>query len=317
MRRLARTIVALLALALPASASASAYEPQIGVADQHPGVFADAYFRWSGMATARVMAPYDVALTDPAPLGRWLAAAAQAGVEPLVTFQHRDGEDCRKVACHLPTPGEYGRAIAAFHARWPHVTLISVFNEGNHPSQPTAGDPVAAARLYEAAVANCPGCRVIAAEVVDTSNMEPWLKKFLAALPVAPQMWGLHNYADVTRGETGRTARVLAMVPGQVWLTETGGIVSWVDDSGGVRYLYRWRAEPWESWDSGLLRPDATPRPSFDEVIERTARTMRVRLRAAHVKRIRRDRTRRLLVTVTLGPAAVVHTAVRVAPPRR
>jgi hypothetical protein len=295
-RRTLAGIVALLAFALPAAAGAQQIE--IGAADQNPGIVEDAYFRWVGVANARVMAPYDVALTDPAPLDRWLRAARRAGVRPLVSFQHRDGEDCRKVACHLPTPEEYGQAIAAFHARWPDVTRISTFNEGNHPSQPTAGDPAAAARLYEAAVANCAGCEVLAAEVVDSPNMISWLEGFLAALPAPPTLWGLHNYADVTRGETGRTERMLSTVPGRVLLTETGGIVSWVDDDGVLRwpydeeraraavdlaltyaethsdrigavYLYRWRAEPWERWDSGLLRPDSTPRPSFEEVVER------------------------------------------------
>jgi hypothetical protein len=40
-----------------------------------------------------------------------------------------------------------------------------------------------------------------------------------------PRLWGLHNYQDVNRRTSADTRLMLSLVPGEVWLTETGGIV--------------------------------------------------------------------------------------------
>ena len=40
-----------------------------------------------------------------------------------------------------------------------------------------------------------------------------------------PKIWGLHDYSDVNRFESWRTAEIDRALGGQVWLTETGGIV--------------------------------------------------------------------------------------------
>jgi hypothetical protein len=188
-------------------------------------------------------------------------------------------------------------AMRAFRARWPHVTTFSTWNEANHPGQPTADQPGAAARLYEAVVAECPGCTVVAIEVLDISSMDDWLAAFRRSLKSSPQLWGLQNYGDVTRNRTTMTDRMMQSVPGQVWVTETGGIVQhaldgqvrWPYDEERARasvaralaladrhaarigraYFYQWQAAPFDAWDSGLLRPDGTPRPSFHELAKR------------------------------------------------
>ena len=41
-----------------------------------------------------------------------------------------------------------------------------------------------------------------------------------------PRYWGLHNYIDANRARTTGTRRMLHAVKGQVWFTETGGIVA-------------------------------------------------------------------------------------------
>ena len=42
----------------------------------------------------------------------------------------------------------------------------------------------------------------------------------------SPRIWGLHNYSDVNRKESWRTREIAsAFGGGQVWLTETGGVV--------------------------------------------------------------------------------------------
>lgn len=142
----------------------------------------------------------------------------------------------------------------------------------------------------------CPQCRILAAEVVDIDNMTSWLQSFEAALTSPARLWGLHNYGDVTRGRTSFTDAMLGLVGGDVWVTETGGLVRQSDAGGVLRwptdeerarasmarafaladahpdriprlYVYQWQATAFESWDSGLLRPDGTLRPSFTEFI--------------------------------------------------
>ena len=40
-----------------------------------------------------------------------------------------------------------------------------------------------------------------------------------------PKIWGLHDYSDINRLESWRTHELVRAFGGQVWLTETGGIV--------------------------------------------------------------------------------------------
>ena len=67
----------------------------------------------------------------------------------------------------------------------------------------------------------------MAADMLDTSNMAPYLRAFLRYAKGSPRLWGLHNYQDVNRRAAGTRADA-ALVPGEVWLTETGGIVKFL-----------------------------------------------------------------------------------------
>jgi hypothetical protein len=61
-----------------------------GIGDQNPAIFADPRFAWLGIGYARVIVPWDAA-EHPGALERayiWLNAARAAGVRPLVAFQH-------------------------------------------------------------------------------------------------------------------------------------------------------------------------------------------------------------------------------------
>jgi hypothetical protein len=284
-------IVVALAVAEPARAV-----PVVGISDQQPQIFKDPMFQWTGVRAVRLIAPWDAALHPSPELDAWLFLATVQGYDVLVSFEHGAGEDCRVRACHLPDPDELRSAFLAFRARWPAVTTFSAWNEGNHPSQPTASRPATAARLYETLADACPQCRILAAEVVDIDNMSSWLRSFRAALTRPARLWGLHNYGDVTRGRTAFTDAMLGLVVGEVWITETGGLVRQSDAGGVLRwptdeerarasmarafaladahpdriprlYVYQWQAGGWESWDSGLLRPDGTLRPSFAEFV--------------------------------------------------
>ena len=42
---------------------------------------------------------------------------------------------------------------------------------------------------------------------------------------IMPSIWGLHNYSDINRLQSWRTHQLVHALGGQVWLTETGGLV--------------------------------------------------------------------------------------------
>ena len=78
----------------------------------------------------------------------------------------------------------------------------------------------------------CKGCTVIGLDVLDAhyiSRRSSYIAEFKREIgrleTVMPKIWGLHNYSDVNRLEGWRTRDLVRALGGQVWLTETGGIV--------------------------------------------------------------------------------------------
>ena len=133
---------------------------------------------------------------------------------------------------------QYTRAFKAFRARWPQVKVVNPWNEANHRSQPTFKNPKRAAQFYNVVRKNCRGCKIVAADVIDEVNMERWLKVFKRTAK-KPRIWGLHNYRDTNKRkgqQLGGTKRLLKAVKGEVWLTETGGIVKFVLPNGGTLF---------------------------------------------------------------------------------
>ena len=333
-----RTTLAALAvlgvlLALPGGARAD--RASVGISDQEAATYVDPLLAWTGISQTRVIVPWDVAFGDASRIDRVLTTARNTYQDILVSFEHRSFEDCAGGPCYLPTASQYRLALAAFHQRWPYVKTIAPWNEANHPSQPTADHPGAAAQYYRIARDVCPECRVLGAEVVDLSNLGDWLSRFKAALPTAPRLWGLHNYGDVTRRRSTMTRRMMRWVDGKIWLTETGGLVRFQLRDGSVPwpydeqraarsvqymfdladahpnriarvYLYNWRAVSHLRWDSALLSEAGEPRPSFYVVARRLrpgqripAHLLRRLPRARVVKRPRyRRRDGRVLATV-------------------
>jgi hypothetical protein len=287
-------LIALSVAALPSGASAAV---TVGIGDQSWATFDDANFKALGLRRARVVTPWNVALTrgNRLWLDQYLAAARVAGVDPLVSFGAAHPSSCPKRPCKLPTTGEFTRAFRAFRARWPWVRTIGVWNEANNRTQPTFRYPEQAARYFNVVRRGCPGCRVVAADVLDDANMVRWLLRFRAVAHGA-RLWGLHNYRDSNprRGQRyGGTKLLLRTVRGKVWLTETGGIVRFVLPDGRTLfpyserranmaigrvlrlakayrsrierlYVYHWRQDPFDNrFDAGLLRKDGKPRASF------------------------------------------------------
>jgi hypothetical protein len=280
-RLLPLVLVVLLAL-VPASAQAYT----VGFSEQQPEMFSDPLFQALGVHQARLIVSWNAAQTDEASeVDAWMAAAQGAGVEPLVSFNH--SRDCFARTCTLPSIGAYKQAFLAFHKRWPQVRTFSPWNEVNHFSQPTWKSPRRAAQYYNLVRASCAGCKVVAADVLDQPGVVSYLREFKRWAKGTPRIWGLHNYSDTNRFRSTGTRAVLASVKGQVWLTETGGVVHFgsafpVSDKRAAKattfmfslarsspriarlYIYQWTgAKSGARFDAGLIAPDGDPRPAF------------------------------------------------------
>lgn len=268
--------------------------PFVGISDQSPETFADQRFRDLGIRYARLITPWDAITAEPDRLDAWLQGAKAAGVEPLVAFNHKRGEHCPAKPCTLPSVAQYRAMFQAFRAKYPWVRTVSPWNEANHQSQPTGKKPRRAAEYYNVVRSLCRGCRIVAADVLDATNLKRWLGVFKKHAQGKPRLWGLHNYSDTNRFRSRGTQALLQSVRGTVWLTETGGVVKFVTQDGKVAlpqsekrakramdymfklaeqnakrikrlYVYQWKVNNvFDRFDAGVVRPDGKPRPSYD-----------------------------------------------------
>jgi hypothetical protein len=264
----------------------------VGIGDQKAASFGDARLRGLGLRYARLIVPYDAVTSEPAVVDQWLAAVAADGMVPHVAFEHLRTDRCPGRPCTAPSVAAYATDVRAFIARWPQVRTYTTWNEANHESQPVASRPELVAAYYDQLVAACPGCTVVAGDVLDSGGYASWLRRFLAASDTTPRLWGLHDYGDVTYGTTTGVDTVLSIVPGTLWIEETGAIVTLRDGAGrttfstsessaasaidrafaiaaarpriGRMYVYEWQAFTGDAFDAGLVRPDGTARPALD-----------------------------------------------------
>lgn len=265
----------------------------IGIGEQNSPMFADKRFRELGLEHARLVVPYDAVArrTERELADLWLAEAKRAGVEPFITFGHSRARPEK-----LPSVAEFRAAFEAFRERYPHVTVYAPWNEINHASQPTARSPRRAAEFYNVVKAGCADCTVLAGDVLDQRGMTDYVEEYRRHLDGEPEIWGLHNYADTNRFRTSGLRDLLRTVSGDIWLTETGGIVKFGrnfprDEQRAARsiryafklarehervkrvYLYNWTgAKPADRFDSGLIGPDGTPRPGYEALREELER---------------------------------------------
>lgn len=284
-----RSVLAVLAAALLALAVAPAAHARftLGIDSQDTVMLDDPRFHALGVKHMRVVVPYDL-MADRAALERYTTVFEQArvhNVRVLVAFNHS-----ARRAKRLPSVPEYVRGLRTFRARFPWVTEITVWNEANHVSQPTYRNPRMAAKYFNAARSACRSCTIVAADVLDSTNLAPWIKTF-RRYANSPRVWGLHNYKDVhrLRDTSIEAMRKATGRRGQVWLTETGGIVRFgntisYDERRAARatahvlkvaakrrvprvYLYQWTGEVLgHRWDSGLIAVDGRARPALNVV---------------------------------------------------
>ncbi|WP_028063791.1 hypothetical protein [Solirubrobacter soli] len=267
--------------------------PLVGIGEQSPEMFSDADYAALDVHHARYVAPWD-ALHDPwetTKLDSYLLDAKTQGTHVLLSF----GRSNRHTRT-LPSARTLAHEFKRFRARYPWVTDYVTWNEANHCSQPTCRRPDRVAQYYVALKRACLRCRIVAADLLDDSRIATWASAFLdTAGRDRKLIWGLHNYIDANRFRTRGTKALLKATKGEVWFTETGGIVKrkqdaqvplpasrehaaraarWVfrlaELSPRIKriYFYHWTppTDPLATWDSALTNANGTPRPAYSVV---------------------------------------------------
>jgi hypothetical protein len=300
-------LLAAVALGAPATAQAKYI---VAIGDQNPFVFSQPRFQALNIKKVRYLVPWDFYKDagQAAEVANYMNAAHGAGKDVLVSFTARrgcfnDGKYSKSSACRAPSASAYKSAFLRFDKLYPWVKTYSAWNEVNHVSQPTAKSPKLAARYYNV-LRNYTKSRkfkLVAADVLDSSNVASYLRSFLRSAKGSPRLWGVHNYADVNRKRSRGTRAVLRTVPGEVWMTETGGILQFAPDfprsesrassraaytfslastyskrRSGYRskitrlYYYQYTgADPSARFDAGLVNPDGTPRKAYNTFLSK------------------------------------------------
>jgi hypothetical protein len=287
--------------ALSGSATAASAHPLVGIADNKTTFFTDPRFLALGTTQVRYDVPWD-AIVGHYPgnyeldqLTQWLDAAHASGQTPLITFDH---SALAGKSTELPTPAQYSAAFLAFRAAFPSVTQFSTWNETNYYGQAIARHPKLDAEYYLKLRADCSNCTVLAAELLDDTDrsiavpMTKYAREVISYAGMQPAYWGLHNYVGANRLQTTSTKQLLAAVRGNIWFTETAGLVARhnhsvvhfpqsaahaaiVDNfilntlanlSPRIQrvYLYEWNAvTPNDGWDSALISWNGVPRQGY------------------------------------------------------
>jgi hypothetical protein len=203
-----------------------------GMGDEQVQMFENPFYQRLHTRIARYIAPYDaVAHADSLARARaWIAKAEAEHVQILVAFYHSE-----HTPMHLPSVSAYQHYVQKFVRMFPHVRQYQSWDEANRGfvaryfASPSAE---LAARYYQGLIRVCHGCTAIGLDVLDAYDIGPTLtyirefKREIGRLrTVMPRIWGLHNYSDINRLESWRTRDLVRALGGQVWLTETGGIV--------------------------------------------------------------------------------------------
>ncbi|HST55807.1 MAG TPA: hypothetical protein VLJ42_07915 [Solirubrobacteraceae bacterium] len=269
-----------------------------GIGDEQTEMFTDKHWQQLHTQISRYILPYDV-VAHPSDLARasaWIAAAEDQHQRILIAFYHSQHTPTR-----MPSVANYQRDVQKFIRLFPEIREYQPWNEanrGNVPNVFASPSAVASARYYQALKRVCSGCQVVGLDILDQQNVAPTLRyiaQFKSAIgqlrTVMPTIWGLHNYSDTNRASSLRTRAILAAVPGQVWLTETGGIVKFglafpnTRGSGLARaarsltymfklassnsrikrlYIFQWTGSPASArFDAGLTDAHFKPRSGY------------------------------------------------------
>jgi hypothetical protein len=286
-------LVLALAVAAPASAK-QAPIPVVGIGEQNPAMFFNPYFKKLGVKHVRVITAWDSLRHrwSRAQLDTYMQDARAAGVEVMLGFGHARSAK-RKVRRRVPGVKEFTKEFLKYRKRYPWVKTWLTWNEANHCGEPTCHKAARVARFYNNMRHRCYGCAVVGADVLDTPTMTPWIRQFWRHARHDKMIWGLHNYIDANRFRKSGTRELIKVTrKGQIWFTETGGLVvrrnkSRIAFPGNKKhaakatkqvfrlarlsprvrriYLYHWMPSTAKrpSWDSALVDPRGKPRPAY------------------------------------------------------
>ncbi|HEX4108002.1 MAG TPA: glycosyl hydrolase [Solirubrobacteraceae bacterium] len=286
-----------------ASAHASVSNPKIGIQDASYLMFASPLYLNFHMKITRYIAPYDAVAhsSDMSKARLFFEAAAKEHVQVLVAFYHSN-----YTPLHNPSVSAYTRDVKKFVADFGGITEFQPWDEsnrGNIPHMQASPDAKLAAEYYVALrgvlakARQCRhGCADVGLDVLDQANdkttikfIHQWIAEVKHLHKPLPTIWGLHNYSDTNRFSDSRTKKLVNTFPGgQVWITETGGIVQFgkgfpkslsrasraikqmVTDARSSKkitrlYVYNWFPAVGNNirFDSGLVNGKNDPRPGY------------------------------------------------------
>jgi hypothetical protein len=280
----------------PRAHAASTY--MTGIGDENATMFQNPFWTRLHTKIVRYIAPYDAVAhsysLDQATL--FIRAAEAMHQQVLVAFYHSEYTPTR-----LPSVAQYQRDVRKFVKLFPYVKQYQSWDEANRGNVAHAflsPSATTAARYYQALLRSCTHCTVIGLDILDAQNIGPtlsYISEFKHEIghlqTVMPKIWGLHDYSDINRLESWRTRELSQALGGQVWLTETGGIVKFggafpnVHGSGLARaamvlkymfrvassvpqvkrlYIYDWTgAHASGRFDAGLTNAHQQPRAGY------------------------------------------------------
>jgi hypothetical protein len=287
--------IALLLVAVCAVPAAQA-KVIAGLSEQNPAMFDQKNWQQLKLKRVRYIVSWNYAKQafERAEVSGFMNAAHAHKQDVLVSFSAArgcfNGKYSKKKSCKAPSQKAYKAAVKGFRKEFPYAKTFAAWNEVNHVSQPTSKSPKLAAAYYKSLKSVCKGCKVEAADLLDQSNLKSYVRRFLKASHGAGRIWGLHNYKDVNRHQSKGVRGLLSAVKGQVWLTETGGIVQFKASGFSYSlkraakstkymfslarkykrikriYVYRWFGENRQArFDAGLVNPNGSARPAFTQ----------------------------------------------------
>jgi len=214
----------------PRASAASSF--LTGVGNENLDMLTDPLWQRLHTRIVRYIAPYD-AVRHPYSLAlatNFIHAAEAQHQQVLVAFYHSE-----YTPTVLPSVAAYKADVEKFVRRFPHVREYQSWDEANRVSEPhlwSSPSAVLAAKYYQVLLRVCSGCSVIGLDVLDEQHIQATLdyiaefkREIYRLETIMPKIWGLHDYSDVNRLEGWRTHDLVKALGGQVWLTETGGIV--------------------------------------------------------------------------------------------
>jgi len=272
-----------------------------GMGDEADQMFGNKLFLNLHTKIARYITPYNTAVKSRSLkwAREWIADAEAAHMKILIAFYHSEHPPM-----NLPSAATYKRDVAKFIKYFPRVREYQAWDEDNRGyvydgnasfASPTA---VQTAQYYQALKRDCTRCTVLGLDVLDQDNPYPTLQ-YIAEFKYEvnrlhapmPSIWGLHNYSDINRFQSWRTRAIVKAMGGQVWLTETGGIVKFAGEfnnkhGSGVRraakvlkymfgvagavsqikrlYIYDWTGGNASTrFDAGLMNAHEKPREGY------------------------------------------------------